>query len=84
MVAEAGVWLRVRTSSGAGPICYVRRPGVTPEMATTALARLLPRESDAAPMARNCMIVLLALMPYMLAFSAGMFLTAWLRVEWIP
>ncbi len=79
---RTGVWLRYRDGRATRPLYCGRRPGVTPEAARTALARYVP--ADPAVQARLIPVVMLALAPSVLMFSAAIVLEAWLRGQWIP
>lgn len=82
---RCGVWFRVRDildvlSSSFGT--YIRRPGVTPEAAATALQRYTrdPRR----PLARSILMVTLALLPAFLMLAGSLLLATWLSTQWIP
>ena len=65
----------------ATPLCYVRRPGVTPQAAAAALTRFGP--AGEAPLARTFAIFVLAMTPLALLLSASIYLQGWLQFQWI-
>jgi hypothetical protein len=80
--ASSGVWLRYRDWFNTRGLCYIRQPGVTPEAAKAALARVAPAE--AMPLARVVATSMLAALPLFLLIIAGFFLQFWLPTQWIP
>lgn len=80
--ASTGIWLRNRNWFGSWGLCYIRQPGVTPEAAAVALARLAPAKR--MPLARQFAIGMLAGFPLILVLIAGGFLQFWLQTQWLP
>jgi hypothetical protein len=80
--ASSGVWLRYRDWFNTRGLCYIRQPGVTPEAAKAALARIAPAE--AMPLARVVATSMLAALPLFLLAIACFFLQFWLPTQWLP
>ncbi len=80
--ASSGVWLRLRGWLYAQPLLYIRRPGVTPEAAATALAHFA--SAEAMPRARVLAISVLAAMPFFVLLLVAIFLQSWLPTQWVP
>lgn len=80
--SSGGVWLRYQNIWWAAALYYVRRPGVTPEAASTALARFGP--AGEVPLARTLALCVFAVTPIVLLLAAGIFLQGWLALYWIP
>jgi hypothetical protein len=78
---RSGVWFRTRAVFESGLVTYIRRPGVTPEVAAAALR---PYTRGVLPAAQALALVALAFVPCFLWFIGGMLLSAWLSTQWIP
>jgi hypothetical protein len=76
-----GVWFRYRDAGATTSLYYVRRHGVTPEAASAALARFAPPDR---PMAYWVVTMMLVEVPAIAFLCAGLVLTAWLPLQWVP
>lgn len=78
-----GIWLRHRRAVVEfSKLCYIRRPGVSAEQAAQAIRRYVP--ATRRPAAPGCLLTLLAFIPYCLIPAGCLFLSAWLRLQWVP
>jgi hypothetical protein len=78
---RCGVWFRARYPDERSLGTYIRRPGVTPEAAATALQRYV---HDSRPLAQVVLRASIALIPFFLLVIGGEFLATWLSTQWIP
>jgi hypothetical protein len=79
---RCGVWFRARTyyEANLGLKTYIRRPGVTPEAAATALQRYTHRDRD-HPQAQALLLGALSVIPLFLLVSGGALLSVWLVAQ---
>ncbi len=82
MERRCGIWFRVPDGTLGGFTCYVRRPGVTAEAASAALARYT--QAVKRPVARRALVDVLFFAPFFLVLIALGVLNAWLPTQWIP
>lgn len=83
--AHSGVWLRYRNWFQAQALCYLGRPGVTPEAAAVALAHVArSAPAEALPLARVFAMLVLGALPLFLLLIASSFLQFWLATQWLP
>jgi hypothetical protein len=78
---RCGVWFRSRGFFDSGLGTYIRRSGVTPEAAATALQRYTQVRRPLAPV---ILLAMLALIPSFLLLSGALLLSVWLSTQWIP
>jgi hypothetical protein len=78
---QCGIWLRERASLDTFGFYYVRRPTVSAEEAAAARARFAPARERSFP---HRFVGLLTFLPLVLVPSAGLFLSAWLPLQWLP
>jgi hypothetical protein len=78
---RCGVWFR---SSGMTVGTYIRRPGVTPEAAATALQRYARETHGRLTLAQFLLLGTLASIPLFVLYIGGMLLSTWLSTQWIP
>lgn len=78
----SGVWFRYGNWMGGSRLYYVRQPGVTPETATAALARVSPAHT--VPYVRYLFFFMLAWSWYAVLFAAAFLLDTWLQYQWLP
>jgi hypothetical protein len=76
---RCGVWFR----GGVGGVLsgYIRRPGVTPEAAVSALQRYAHARR---PLAQVALFATLAAIPLILLLTGCELLSNWLATQWIP
>jgi hypothetical protein len=80
--ATSGIWFRYPNWVRMSPLCYLRQPGVTPEAAAVALARV--SSAHATPYARQFFYGSLVVSLGMLPWCAALILFAWLPYQWLP
>jgi hypothetical protein len=78
----SGVWFRYGGGMGMTTLSYVRQPGVTPEAATAALARV--SSARVVPSARYLFFGALVYIPWMVLWAAAWLLDTWLQYQWLP
>ena len=78
----SGVWFRYGNWMGGSRLYYVRQPGVTPEAATAALARVSP--AHAVPYVRYLFFYVLVWGWNAVLFAAAFLLDTWLQYQWLP
>jgi hypothetical protein len=78
----SGVWFRYGGGMGWNRLYYVRKLGVTPEAAATALARV--SSARAVPSARYIFFGALVFSPWMVLWAAAWLLDTWLQYQWLP
>ncbi|HEX8981334.1 MAG TPA: hypothetical protein VF792_01070 [Ktedonobacterales bacterium] len=79
---RSGVWFRTREALEFRLGAYIRRPGVTREAAAVGLQRYT--RSARRPLARDVVLIALAMTPAILLMIGGELLAAWLSTQWIP
>jgi hypothetical protein len=79
---QCGIYLRERASLDTFGFYYVRRPTVSAEEAAAARARFAPARERSFP--HRFVVGLLTFLPLVLVPSAGLFLSAWLPLQWLP
>jgi hypothetical protein len=78
----SGVWFRYGGGMGWNTLYYVRKLGVTPEAAATALARV--SSARPVPYVRYLFFGALVFSPWMVLWAAAWLLDTWLQYQWLP